>query len=500
MDINDFINKFENHPILFVGTGLSLRYCTNSYSWDSLLMKISFELTDNEEHYLSVKSKFQNDDGSYDYRKIATEIESSFNSELSKEENRNGKFKEVNDVFFENMKNELNISRFKIYLSNLLEANIYKDEMKDEISELKKARKNISSIITTNYDTLIEDIFKFNPLIGNDILLSNPYGSVYKIHGCISQPDKLIITEKDYNKFNAKYELIRAQLLSLFMHNPIVFLGYGIGDDNIKNLLKTIFSYVKVNTEEAKKIQENFLLIEYEKGSSNIETQEHDIEVEDSLIRVNKIKTDDFKIIFKAIADLRLPVSTIDIRKVQEVVKDIYTGGKIKVQITENIDDLNNDEKVLAIGHVNNIKYDYKNISEIIAEYFTIIEEENKQLLYLIDKQRIQEQQFFPIFAFSKINNELESSERLRNIQRRKIEKILNDYSSLAVHNSIEEILEDSNISKSNKSYSIIKSILEGQVNLNTIEEYLINYEDKKCTEYRRMLCAYDFKKYSSTD
>lgn len=43
---------------------------------------------------------------------------------------------------------------------------------------------------------MIEEMFSFNPLIGNDILLSNPYGSVYKIHGCISAPDKIIITEK----------------------------------------------------------------------------------------------------------------------------------------------------------------------------------------------------------------------------------------------------------------------------------------------------------------
>ena len=33
-------------------------------------------------------------------------------------------------------------------------------------------------------DRHILKIFDFSPLIGNDILLSNPYGSVYKIHGC----------------------------------------------------------------------------------------------------------------------------------------------------------------------------------------------------------------------------------------------------------------------------------------------------------------------------
>ena len=105
---------------------------------------------------------------------------------------------------------------------------------RDELTELKKIRKNIGSIITTNYDRFIETTFDFNPLMGNDILLSNPYGSVYKIHGCVSDAAKIIITVDDYGKFNDRYELIRAQLLSLFIHNPIIFLGYNIGDENIK--------------------------------------------------------------------------------------------------------------------------------------------------------------------------------------------------------------------------------------------------------------------------
>ncbi|MDI5499114.1 SIR2 family protein, partial [Salmonella enterica subsp. enterica serovar Montevideo] len=132
---------------------------------------------------------------------------------------------------------------------------------------LIKTRKNIGSIITTNYDQLVENIFDFNPLIGNNILLSNPYGSVYKIHGCVSDPNNIIITGEDYANFDNKYELIRAQLLSIFIHNPIIFIGYSISDKNIKYLLKTIFSYVDLNTELAKRIKDNFLLVEYEKDS-----------------------------------------------------------------------------------------------------------------------------------------------------------------------------------------------------------------------------------------
>ena len=156
------------------------------------------------------------------------------------------------------MEKEINISRFKLYLADLLREVTIKDSALPEISELKKARKNISSVITTNYDTMIEQLFAFNPLIGNNILLSNPYGSVYKIHGCVSQPDKIIITESDYEEFNRKYELIRAQLLSLFIHNPIIFIGYNIGDKNIKDILKTIFSYVDYSSDEAKKYETTF--------------------------------------------------------------------------------------------------------------------------------------------------------------------------------------------------------------------------------------------------
>ena len=217
MKIAEFIGQFSNHPVLFIGTGLSMRYLKNSYSWEQLLKNICFDLKGNNEFFYDLKEKYYFD-GNYRYDMIATDIELEFDAELKKD--RNGRFKYINDIFYTNMENGIVVSRFKIYIAKIFETLEYRDS--NEVTELKKARKNISSIITTNYDTMIEDIFGFVPLIGNDILLSNPYGSLYKIHGCVTQPDKIIITEKDYVKFNEKYELIRAQLLSLFIHNPII--------------------------------------------------------------------------------------------------------------------------------------------------------------------------------------------------------------------------------------------------------------------------------------
>ncbi|WP_240313810.1 MULTISPECIES: SIR2 family protein [Candidatus Fukatsuia] len=384
MNIQEFISHYKNHPVLFIGTGFSLRYLKNAYSWDGLLSKISLELTDNAEFYYDLKASCMLS-GVCHFDRLATKLEEEFNQHLSKE--RDGKFKEINTVFYENMKKNIKLSRFKIYISSLFSQLKIREERQEEISDLIKARKNMGSVITTHYDGLIEKFFNFTPLIGNDILLSNPYGSVYKIHGCAQDPCNIIITHEDYAHFNNKYELIRSHLLSLFIHNPIVFIGYSISDQNIKYLLKTVFSYVNVNTELAKRIRENFLLIEYQKGTDSIDITEHDIEIEGmATIRINKIKTDNYKAIYDALSRLVLPVSARDIRKVQKVWNTIISGGEIKVKITENIDDLKNEERVIAVGSEKTLSYEFQTKSEMRQNYFSIIDEAKGKMVESLNK------------------------------------------------------------------------------------------------------------------
>lgn len=195
-------------------------------------------------------------------------------------------------------------------------------------------------------------------------MLSNPYGSVYKIHGCVSDIQNIIITEEDYERFDKRYELIRAQLLSLFIHNPIIFIGYSISDVNIKNILKTIFMCIEPSSKDAERIRKNFLLVEHQKDSISQEIREHDIDIEGfGTIRINKRKTDNYEIIYKSLSNLHLSVSAMDVRKVQDVFKEIKTGGEIKVGITDDLETLKNGEKVLAIGSINN-----KNMSSILHQ------------------------------------------------------------------------------------------------------------------------------------
>lgn len=499
MDIKEFVGKYTNYPVFFVGTGLSLRYLENSLSWDKLLERICFDCTGNSETYLDIKARFCNN-GVFKYDEIASEIERLFNSYIEK--NRDGRFKFINDLFYENMRNGLKISRFKLYIAHIFMNPVYRAT--DELSILKKARKNISSIITTNYDCMLEDIFEFEPLIGNDILMSNPYGSLYKIHGSVDQPDKIIITHEDYDCFTTRYELIRAQLLSLFIHHPIIFIGYSVGDKNIKDILKTIFTYVESESDIANRVRDNFLLVEYEPGSNNHEVVEHDIDMEGfSTIRINKIKTDDYASIYECISNLQLPVSAMDIRKVQNVVKDIYAGGHVTVSITDDIDEISNHDKVLVIGSKKTIQYTYQTASEVMKKYFSIIEEENKQLIELIDKFNICSTQFFPIFGFDKICPNLKCAQRLKEQQSKKIqglaEKVRGRYT--ITENTIEDILMLGRYAKSYEADVIACALIDGKISVEEVEEYLkkdIADGNGNTTKFRKLLCAYDYIKYAS--
>jgi hypothetical protein len=502
MEIKDFIGQYRNHPVLFVGTGVSLRYLENSFTWNGLLEHIAIECTGSKEAYFDIKAN-SIVNGKYDFTLIANKLEKIFNDAVNKD--KNGKFKDIYNKFYTEMdENDNCLSLFKIYITSLLSELEYREDKHQEIADLKKIRKNIGSVITTNYDSLIEDIFGFEPLVGNDILLSNPYGSVYKIHGCHSDPSKIIITDQDYSEFNDKYDLIRAQLLSIFIHNPIIFLGYGINDENIKSLLKTIFTYVDPNSNDAKRIRDNFLLVEHDKDSTSHEITEHYIDLENNTtICINKIKTDDFSEIYRSLSDLNLPVSAMDIRKIQNVVKNIFSGANnngsnIKVSIIDDIDSLNNNDKILAYGPIDSVKYVHRTATSFFPDYFDIIEESNHHVVRLLDDINIPINQWFAIYAFDQIYPNLKKADVLKAQQVKMLDHYITDLrlTVQTIHTELQSIIEDETVTGASKIDAIIWSTWNDKLSLNDVEQYLQDMPEKKDTGYKHLLCTYDYKRY----
>ena len=133
-----------------------------------------------------------------------------------------------------------------------------------------------------------------------------------------------------------------------------------------------------------------------------------------------------------------------------------------------------------------------------MERYFDIIDEWNFQIINLIEQYNIASNQYFPAYTFAKINENVESLNMLKDQQVRKLQEIRESVKECCKVNNctLDDIFENKEISPSYKHHAIIWAILEDKIDLCTIEKYLREYEDKTTTDYRRILCAYDYKKY----
>ena len=501
MKLSEFMGSYVNHPVVFVGAGFSRRYLTGTYSWPELLKKIVYELKGSYDFYFDSAGRNANSLGEVDLPKVASEIEIEFNRLL--ESDRNGKFKSINDRYYEYAASgNYSASRIKIFISELVDLHETNNNESyvTEMELFAKASRNIGSIITTNYDRFIETLIGFKPIIGNDILLSNPYGSVYKIHGCVSHPESIVISESDYERFRVSNHLIRAQLISLFIHNPIIFIGYSISDENIRDILKTIFSYISKDSDLADKVRKNFLLIEREEGSDSLEVLEHDVVIENiGNIKINKIKTDNFSGVFEELVGLKLPVSSMDIRKVESVMRKIKEGGSVKVKIVGDLDSLSNDELVMAVGSVQKITYHYQSASEMVMNYFDIMDSRNDALILLLNKIKVSRNQYFTARGFSTICNEIQGIENLKENQ----ERNLNTYfDSIDPSEKIDCDTVDEILALGFKTYKTVRilfyNIYVDNINLDNVADYLREGVALEIlpSDYKRLVSLYDYKRY----
>ena len=121
------------------------------------------------------------------------------------------------------------ISPFKMYLAPYVKhVNLYhRKDLDSELSKFKSLKTKITAIITTTYDLFLEkEIFPEDYTVfvnQSDLFGADSYNiaEIYKIHGSATDAKSIIITEKDYEKFNSSRKLIIAKMLTLFAESPI---------------------------------------------------------------------------------------------------------------------------------------------------------------------------------------------------------------------------------------------------------------------------------------
>ena len=103
------------------------------------------------------------------------------------------------------------------------------------------------TIITTNYDSLIETAYSFDnfQVIASDseLATADPRKvQLLKIHGDTKHLEDIVITKTDYRHFleSPKNSLLWSRITTEFTSKHIVFVGYSADDQNILNLIDHI--------------------------------------------------------------------------------------------------------------------------------------------------------------------------------------------------------------------------------------------------------------------
>jgi len=120
-------------------------------------------------------------------------------------------------------------------------------------------------VITTNYDQLFEEALgllakKVSPLIYDpethetEDLFGLPKKDqrwLFKIHGCVSRPESIVITDEDYIRFvmrmndGENFHPVPQKIRTQLVEWPTLFVGYSLLDYNLRLLFRTLRWRVK---------------------------------------------------------------------------------------------------------------------------------------------------------------------------------------------------------------------------------------------------------------
>lgn len=508
-------------PILFIGSGISKRYLYKYPNWDQLL-EMSFKKYNSDIFQLQKHREQLKRSGATPFEiniKLATIIENEFNEAFYDRKITVGKNKNTNWV-------RKGISPFKMFLSNYFKKiNLYHREDLDlELSKLKSLKTKIAAVMTTNYDLFLEkEIFpddytvfvKQSDLFGAD---SYNIAEIYKIHGSANDAESIIITEKDYEKFNLSRKLIIAKMLTLFAESPIIFLGYSFTDENIQNIIVDFLSCL--SREQLETIREHFIFMSYKKGEENlVEIQRTITTSEGAEIPITEICTDNFGLVYDILNRITPGVSPLRVRETRRIIKSIVDTSIASSQaesIIVGIDDLSNIDLsskplAIAIGYKENIlnKFGYGLFEDdLIFEDILLDNQHFNSDSMCIDRfKSIACTRLFPVFKYvknassppadnSKLKAYMDSHNSVEKIISKNIEKTIKNVPVFSNCHDLLRAIE--NIDDTNKKSGMllknIRMLSTEEIRNACITIFKIDRDvAKKSTNFKRCVMYLDF-------
>lgn len=351
MNLQDLVSNFNTTPFLFIGSGITRRYL-GLPNWKDLLVHFAKEISDDEfiyDSYINKANQLSNPVGLMP--RIATLIERDYNTKWYTDT----KIRTLDKKELEAIKK--GNSPFKAEVASYIKHrghtnNNYKSEI-EQLTQL--ARKNISGVITTNYDTFIEDHFLgYKTYIGqSELIFSAIQGiaEIYKIHGSIIQPESMVLDEKDYETFDKRKAYLAAKLMTIFVEYPIIFMGYSLSDSNIRNIISSIINCL--NQQQLNTLENRFIFVDYQKDKRGVDIVPSNFLIDNLSLPMTKVTLSDYSLLYRALAmrRVKLPVKLLR-RFKQDLYKYVITSSPTSTLRVAPIDDnhVKDSDWALAIG------------------------------------------------------------------------------------------------------------------------------------------------------
>lgn len=357
LKLEDVVHRFNATPILFVGSGLSRRYL-NLPDWKGLLEHFTKVIANNDFAY----SAYENKAKALECKagilpKVAELIQHDFDAKWFADP----MIRTVEGEVLEQIK-EHGLSPFKAEIANFIKnQTTINSDYEGEVSKLAQiSEKSIAGIITTNYDSFLEDtLHGFTKYIGqNQLIFSAIQGiaEIYKIHGSVEKPDSIIINENDYVMFEKNSAYLAAKLMTIFMEYPIIFIGYSIGDTNIQNIIKSIVDCL--DEPQLTLLEDRFIFVEYKPDMVGVEVSPFTIMIDNKPLIMKRVSLSDFMTLYNALGKKKTKLPVKILRRFKEELYNYTVTNKPTANLrVAALDDarVDDEELVLAIGKVSDL-------------------------------------------------------------------------------------------------------------------------------------------------
>ncbi len=208
----------------------------------------------------------------------------------------------------------------------------YASASSEEIAYLRKMSEVVPCVITTNFDTIIEEgLFenKFNVYSKvSDYYLSNSLGigEIFKIHGTCNDPSSLVLMEEDYIGFRDKAKIVSAKMLSVLCDYPMLIIGYSMQDPDVREILINLMA--SLDHEKLIELEKNIIFIQYDSEENRIEPFSFYIESRGYAMSIRAYRTNDFATVFKEVSSMEASLSPALVRRFRKVAKTVQISEK----------------------------------------------------------------------------------------------------------------------------------------------------------------------------